>query len=312
MDSRSRVGERRPQKGKINLWDAIELDARSLWEAPGRLGPARAVCPIGPVPYRLFVGCQAGSVVRTKRTPVVIRNASQTRKPSPATPNRAMVRPSAMVGPAMVPTISKAAPTGASQVKGFGVMPAAIAARDRPSSANAMETSRTVKMLLCRAHSAWIAPRSGLVHVCGDGECLLGRHDEGEHGVDAEGSYEAEDCPASTAGREEVSGDAAEEEGQADGAEDVGRGQDDRDRPVAGVVRQHPGGGGAVARCGSSANDVLGDHDEGEGQRSPARCSGAEVGGPRLAVRAGSAVLDLGLEMGGLRTWWDLLTRLEQ
>lgn len=43
----------------------------------------------------------------------------------------------------------------------LGFSPAATAARDRPSSASAIDRSRTLKMLLCRAHSACMAPRSG-------------------------------------------------------------------------------------------------------------------------------------------------------
>ena len=73
------------------------------------------------------------------------------------------------------------------------------------------------------------------------------------------------------------------------------------DRSVRGVVRQHLGGRGAVARRGCPADDVLADHDDGERERSQPAARVAEVTGHRPAGGCGGVgVFDAGLGGCGL------------
>src|SRR3954447_18541536 len=108
-------------------------------------------------------GCECvdahdATLERIMRTPVVNRKVSQTRNPAPATPNNGMASPIAIAGPATAPTTSIAAPTGARRRKTFGVMPAAMPARDRPTNAAAIDRSSSEKTLLCSIHSDSMAP----------------------------------------------------------------------------------------------------------------------------------------------------------
>ena len=174
-------------------------------------------------------------------------------------------------GPAIAPTASRPAPTGARRSKARGVSPAATPARASPTRAIADREVQHGEHAVVERPERLDRAEVRLVARGDQGERLLGADDDREQGHDADGTHAAGDRPARPAAGEEAAHRPAEERGEPGAGQHERGDEHEGRRPVVRVIRKHLFAGGAVRGCRASAEDVLEHHEAAKASGARAR-----------------------------------------